>query len=86
MVQQNFQEEGANSEEPTQRRDIAVRSENLRGNFKGNRKSPNLHNLNMTQKPEPIFGRFKVTSSIAITMNLEFNYVPKEETFPIPLK
>ena len=40
----------------------------------------------MTLKPVPTSGRFKVTSSIVITMDLEFNNVPKEETFPIPLK
>ena len=42
-------------------------------NFKAKRKSLNLHNLNMTQKPESTSGRFKVTSFIAITKNLEFN-------------
>ena len=40
----------------------------------------------MTLKPTAMFGRFKVTSSIAITLNHEYNSVPKEETFPIPVK
>ena len=40
----------------------------------------------MTLKSVPTSGRSKVTSSIVITMNLELNYVPKEETFPIPLE
>ena len=40
----------------------------------------------MTLKPVPIFGRSKVTSFVVITMNFVFNYVPKEETFLIPLK
>ena len=40
----------------------------------------------MTLKPVPTSGRFKVTSSIVIAMNLEFQLsVPKEETFPVPL-
>ena len=53
--------------------------------FKANRESLNRHNPQMTLKPGPPSGRFKVISSIVITMNLEFNSVPKEETFPIPL-
>ena len=41
----------------------------------------------MTLKPVPIFGRSKVTSSIVITMNLEFSSsCRKKKTFPIPLK
>ena len=55
-------------------------------NFKANRESLNGQHQNMTLKPVPTSGRFKVTSSVVTTMNLEFNYVPKEETFPIPLK
>ena len=41
----------------------------------------------MTPKPGNTSGRFKGTSSIVIALNLEFQlYVPKEETFPFPLK
>ena len=40
----------------------------------------------MTPKPVPTSGRFKVTSSIVVTMNLGFNSVPKEGTFTVPLK
>ena len=44
-------------------------------------------NQQMTLKPVPTFRRSKVTSSIVITMNLEFNSTcPKEETFPISVK
>ena len=30
--------------------------------------------------------RFKVTSSIVTILILEFNYVPKDKTFPVPLE
>ena len=42
-------------------------------NFKANRESLNLQKQQMTLKPVPTSGRSKVTSSIVITMNLEFN-------------
>ena len=53
-----------------------------------NRESLNRQSQQMTVKPVPIFGRSKVTSSVVMTMNLDFIqlYVPREETFPIPLK
>ena len=54
-------------------------------NFEANQKVLNRQNQETTLQPGKTFGRFKVTSSIVITMNFEFNYVPKEETFPIPL-
>ena len=41
-------------------------------NFKVNRESLNRQNQQMTLKPGPTSCRFKVTSSIVITMNLEF--------------
>ena len=41
--------------------------------FKANRESLNRENQLMTVKPVPTSGRSKVTSSIVITMNLEFN-------------
>ena len=40
----------------------------------------------MTLKHEATSGPWKVTSFIVITFNLEFNHVPKEESFPISLK
>ena len=73
--------------ESTMRREQPVRSEDLSGARQGNsERSSTDRNQQMTLKPMPIFGRFKLTSSIVITLNLEFNCVPKEETFPIPLK
>ena len=52
-----------------------------------NRKSLNRQNRKMTLKSEIPSGLYKVASFIVITLNLEFNsYVPKEETFPIPLR
>ena len=41
--------------------------------FKANRKSLNRQNQQITLKPVQTSGRFKVTLSIVITMNLEFN-------------
>ena len=40
----------------------------------------------MTLKPSAIFGRFKVTSFLVITEPQVQLFVPKEETFRIPLK
>ena len=40
---------------------------------KANRESLNQQNLQTTLKPVPVFARSKVTSSIVIAMNLEFN-------------
>ena len=54
-------------------------------NFKANRESLNRQNLQVTLKPVPTSGRSEVTSSIVITTRVQ-HYVPKEETFPIPLK
>ena len=42
-------------------------------NFKVKWGSPNRQNQQMTLKPVTTSGRFKVTSSIVLTMNLEFN-------------
>ena len=72
-VQQNCWEETMNSENPLQG------GNNLQGvkisveNFKAKRKGFNRQNQKMTLKPGDISGRFKVTSSVVITMNLEFN-------------
>ena len=65
--------------EPNLRRENAAMSEHLRAGFHGERKSLNLHHLNMRLKLVSIFGGFKVTSSIAITMNLEFNFVCRKK-------
>ena len=55
--------------------------------FKVNGERLDRPNQQKTLEPVPTIGRFNVTSSIVITMNLEFKlYVPKEETFPIPLE
>ena len=87
MVQQNCQEETANSENPTLRRQRNVRSEDLSGELQGEPGEPQpTESKKMTLKPVPTSCRFKVTSSIVITINLEFNSVPKEETFLVPLK
>ena len=86
MVQKNYQAETTNSEYPFQGENslfwVKISAENL----KANRQSLNLRNPQMTPKPVPIFGRFTMTLSIVITMNFEFNYLPKEETFFFPLK
>ena len=76
--------------EPTSRREQADRKERERVSveiLKAKRKNLSRQKQEMTLKPEKISSLFKVTSSIVITMNLEFNsIVPKEETSPIPLK
>ena len=55
-------------------------------NFKANRQGLNRHNQKMTLKPVPTSRRLKVTSSIVIKMNLEFNSMCRRgKTFPIPL-
>ena len=58
---------------PTPRWDEHVRSEDLSGEIQGESGSVNRQNQQMTLKPVPTFGRFKVTSSIAITLNHEYN-------------
>ena len=56
-------------------------------NFKVNRESLSRQNQQMTLKPVPTFGRFKGTSSIVITMNLEFNSLcRRKKHWNIPLK
>ena len=63
----------------TLRQEHTARSEDF---STANRESLNRQNQQMSLEPGPT-RRFKVTSSIVITMNLEFNCVPKEETFPV---
>ena len=73
--------------EPTVRRDNAARGENLRGEFQGEPEESQPTELKDDAEVVPTSGRLKVTSSIAITMNLEFNSMcRKKKTFPIPLK
>ena len=61
--------------EPNPRQEKAVRSESLRGQFQGEQEGLNRQNQKMTLKPGKTSGRLKVTPSIVITMNLEFNSV-----------
>ena len=56
-------------------------------NYKANGESLNQQNLQMTLKPMPTSGRSKVTSSIAITMILEFSSSCRgKKTFTIAQK
>ena len=56
-------------------------------NFMVNRESLNRQKPQMTLKPVPTSGRFKVTSSVVITMNLGLNSTcPRKEHSPTPLK
>ena len=73
MVQQKCQEETTNSEIPLKGANEPQGVKISVGCFKVNRESLNRLNPQMTLKPVPIFGRSQVTSSIVITMNLEFN-------------
>ena len=68
---------------PTLRREQLVRSEDLSGDIQGESGESQPAE---PVKPVAIFGRFKMTTSIVITLNHEYNSVPKEETFPIPVK
>ena len=78
MVQQNCQEE-------TTEAGTTCGSEDLSGKLH-NRKGLNQQEQMMTLKPRRTSGRCKVTSSIVLTLNLEFNYVPRDQTLPAPLK
>ena len=70
--------------EPTPRREQTERSEVFSEKFKANWESRNLQKQQMTLKPVQTSRRSKMTWCTVITMNLEFNYVPKEETCPVP--
>ena len=69
--------------EPTSRREQTERSEVSVKNFKANRESLNRQNQQMTLKPVPTSGRSKVTSSIVITMNVEFNFMCRRKKHSI---
>ena len=58
---------------PTQRRINMMGVKVSAEKFEANRKSLNWQNHQMMLKPMAIFGRFKVTSSIVITLNHEYN-------------
>ena len=58
---------------PTLWREPTVRSEDLSGEIQGESGESQPTEKQMTLKPVPTFGRSKVTSSIVITMNIEFN-------------
>ena len=85
LVQQNCQEETTNSAHTLKGGNRPWGAKISVENFKANRECLNRQNQKMTLKPGKTSGRFKVTSSIVITMRVQL-YVPKEETFPIPLK
>ena len=59
--------------EPTLKLEEPAGSEDLSGKLQGELEGLNRQNQKMTQKPGKTFGLFKVTSSIAITTNFEFN-------------
>ena len=87
MVQQNFQEECTNFEEPTPRRDNAVRSENFRGEFQGEPEESQP-----TQPENNAEARVDFWSIQGDFIYRHHNEprvqrcVSKEETSPIPLK
>ena len=87
MVQQSCQEEITSSEIPAEDGNKPKGAKFSVKNFKANQESPNLQKKQMTLKSVPISRLFTVTSSVVITMYPESQlYVPKEETFPIPIK
>ena len=62
---------GYDFRESTPRWEQTVRSEDFNRELEGEPGKLNRQNRKMTLQPGPISGRFKVTSSIVITMNLE---------------
>ena len=87
-VQHHCQEETTKFRKPTPRREQSEGSEDLKWRTSSaKRKGLNRQTQKMTLKPVPTSGRFKVTSSTVITMNVELNSMcRREETFPTPLK
>ena len=81
MVQRNCREETTNSENPHQKAGTNREERKIqRRNQKWFRRILTDLTNKMTLKPVQTSGRSKMTSSIVITMNLEFKlYVPKEE-------
>ena len=68
--------------ERTSRQEKTVRSESLRGEIEGETEARQPANM---KDDVEAFTDFWSTSSVVITMNQVFNYVPKQETFFIPL-
>ena len=64
--------------EPTLRREQTEGAKISVDNFKANWKGLNRQNQMMTLKPGETCGRFKVTSSIVITLNQESNFTRRE--------
>ena len=79
MVQQNCQEETTISENPLQGGNKRQGAKISVENFKVNRDSLKRQNQLMTLNPVQTSGRFKVTSTIVITMNLEFNSMSQKK-------
>ena len=73
MVQQNCQEETTNSVVPTVRREQLVRSEDLSAEIQGESGVSQAVQPTDDAEARTDFWSTKVTSSIVITMNLEFN-------------
>ena len=81
MAQQNCQEDTTDSENPHKGGNKLWGAKTSVENFL------NRQNQKMTLKPVPTSGRFKVTSSQVMTWNSRVQlYLPKGETFPVPLK
>ena len=85
-VSKNCFEETTNSKNPLKDGNKPWGAKISVENFEANRESVNRQNQQMTLKPVPTSGRFKVTSSVVITMNLEFNSFCPRKKIPIPLK
>ena len=74
MEQQNGQEETTNSENPLDEGGNKLQGVKIsEENFKATRKGCNRQKQKMTPQPEKPSARFKVTSFVVITLNLEFN-------------
>ena len=85
MAQQNCQEETTNSENPL-RREQAVRRENLRGEFQGEPEESQPTELKDDAEARTDFWSIEGVFIYRRHNEPEFNYVPKEVTFRIPLK
>ena len=79
MFQQNCPEETTNSGNPLWDGSKPLGEIISVESLKAKRKSLNRQNQEMTLKPEKISGLFKVTSSIVIILNREFNCMCREK-------
>ena len=88
MVQQRLSGRDYDFREPILRREQTVRSKGFSvENSKGNRESLNRQNQQMTLKPVPTSGRFKMIFFCRHHNEPRVQLcVLKEETFPVPLK